>query len=215
MITAINKLVEVGGKSFVADKVNSNGGLDQYPELLELLQSKNGFFAFESALRVFPSQASNESYGLSEWNSKNLWRNHYGNLMKDYFFFAEDIFGGQFCYFDSKIYQFDPETGEAIFMADSLEEWAKKILENYNVLTGYQLAHDWQTKHGQLAYKKRLLPTKLFVLGGEYNSENLGDVDSVEAMQFRGSVAQQIKDLPDGTQINFSIKDWEPISKEN
>ena len=207
MTTAISKLTEIGGIPFSLEKPHSDKNLEKYPGLAELLHSKNGFFAFESALRVFPSESTEQSHGLADWNSKELWKNYYGNLMNDYFFFAEDIFGGQFCYFNSSIYQFDPETGEIKFVSDTLEDWAKKILEDYNVLTGYQFAHDWQTKHGKLAYKKRLIPVKLFIMGGEYNSDNLDDLDSVEGMQLRGSIAQQIQDLPDGTQINFSIKD--------
>ncbi len=212
MESTLNKLIEIGGEAFVSEKPN----MENLPQdLLGLLQSKNGFFAFESALRVFPSKSCDYSYGLSEWNSEKLWKVHYGDLVKDYLFFAEDIFGGQFCYFDSKIYQFDPETAEIKFMADTLEEWSKKILENYNVLTGYQLAHDWQSKHGKLGFKKRLIPKQLFVLGGDYSVDNLGDIDSLEAMQFRGSIAQQIKDLPDGTKIEMKITDWEPIFKDN
>jgi hypothetical protein len=100
-------------------------------------------------------------------------------------------------------------------MADTLEEWCKKILENYNFLTGHQLAHDWQSKYGKLAYKKRLIPKQLFVLGGEFTIENLGDVDALESMQYRGSIAQQIKDLPDGSKIDMKITDWEPIAKKD
>lgn len=37
------------------------------------------------------------------------------------FFFAEDVFGGQFCIKDSKVYTFDPETGSLGYLADDIE----------------------------------------------------------------------------------------------
>lgn len=36
-------------------------------------------------------------------------------------FFAEDVFGGQFCIKDSKVYTFDPETGSLGYLADDIE----------------------------------------------------------------------------------------------
>src|SRR5690242_19113144 len=66
-------------------------------ELANLLTSRNGFVAFESALHVFPVGPVDEGYDLQQWNSPDLWRSAYGNLAEDALFFAEDIFGEQFC----------------------------------------------------------------------------------------------------------------------
>ena len=57
-------------------------------------------------------------------------------------FFAEDIFGTQFCIKSNKIYTFDPETGSIEYIADHIEGWAEIIMKDYNVLTGYPLAHE-------------------------------------------------------------------------
>jgi hypothetical protein len=214
MGTSINKLIEIGGEPFVAEKPDSNGELQKYPELFKLLETKNGFYAFESALRIFPSETCVQSYGLNEWNSANLWKINYGNLTKDYFFFAEDIYGGQFCYVGSKIYYFEPEMAEIDFVADSLEEWALKVLQDYTRLTGHDIAHTWQVKQGPIAYRNRLLPKILFVLGGKVSLDNLIEVDSVHGMKVRGPIAQQINSLPDGTKIDMKVTDWEPISKQ-
>jgi hypothetical protein len=42
-------------------------------------------------------------------------------------------------------------------------------------------------------------------LGGAYDSDNLGTLTLKELIAFSGDVAKQIKDLPDGAQVNF---DW-------
>ncbi|WP_020396257.1 hypothetical protein [Thiolinea disciformis] len=120
-------------------------------------------------------------------------------------FFAEDVFGGQFCLRDSQIYTFDPETGAFEWLAHDLEGWAKAILSDYEMLTGYVFAHHWQEQHGSLLAGKRLLPKIPFVLGGEFILDNLYLGDAVTGMRFRASLAHQMKDLPNGTQIRFNI----------
>jgi len=74
-------------------------------ELLSLLRKKNGFYVFESALHVFPIRSAGSEIGLLEWNEPSLWKNEYQGLADDCLFFAEDIFGIQFCIKDNAIYQ--------------------------------------------------------------------------------------------------------------
>ncbi|MGD9644213.1 MAG: hypothetical protein AB7U73_00785 [Pirellulales bacterium] len=42
-------------------------------------------------------------------------------------------------------------------------------------------------------------------VGGDYVLENLYALDDVKGMRFRASIANQIRDLPDGTKIRFRI----------
>lgn len=176
-------------------------------DLLNLLRQRNGFYALESALHVFPSHSSEQEIGLADWNKNSLWRDDYKGLADDCLFFAEDVFGGQFCIKENKIYTFDPETGALEFLADDIESWAKEVVSDYDVLTGYPLAHQWQKQHGQLPTRKRLLPKLPFVAGGEFVLDNLYLADAVEGMKFRADIANQIKDLPDGAQIKFNVVD--------
>ena len=174
-------------------------------DLLALLQKRNGFYALESALHVFPSHSSQQEIGLVDWNENALWRNEYKGLADDCLFFAEDVFGGQFCIKGGKVYTFDPETGALDYLADDIEGWAQAIVSDYEVLTGYPLAHQWQEQNGQLPAKKRLLPKLPFVAGGEFVLDNLYLADAVEGMRVRADIANQIKDLPDGAQIKFNF----------
>ena len=70
-------------------------------------------------------------------------------------------------------------------------------------MTGFPLAHDWQQVNGALRSRKRLLPKIPFILGGQFESNNLVAVDSVEGMRYRGEIWRQIRDLPDGAQIKL------------
>lgn len=44
------------------------------------------------------------------------------------------------------------------------------------------------------------------VLGGAYDASNLGSNTLVELISFAGDVAEQIKDLPDGSQVELVVK---------
>ncbi|WP_233237909.1 hypothetical protein [Bordetella sp. LUAb4] len=143
--------------------------------------------------------------GLAEWNEDTLWRSAYKGLADDCLFFAEDVFGGQFCIKDNRVFIFDPEAGALESLVDDIEGWAKTLLSDYEMLSGYPLAHQWQKNNGQIPAGKRLLPKVPFTLGGAFDLGNLYLADAVEGMRFRADIAVQIKDLPDGSQIKLNI----------
>jgi hypothetical protein len=90
-------------------------------------------------------------------------------------------------------------------IASSLEEWASKMLLDYNQMTGHPLAHEWQSLHGTLHPRHRLMAKRPFVLGGEYSIENLVSLDSVRVMKGLGNLAFQLHGLPDGAKVEFKM----------
>ena len=203
----IDKLLEISGPSLTSKGLPLAAQAFGIPahSLNALLQRRNGFYSFESALHVFPADRTDLELGLSEWNSRELWISRYGDLADNCFFFAEDIFGGQFCFYDNQVYSFDPETGDKEYLASDLEDWAQLILSDYDYLTGYSLGHGWQERNGQLKQGMRLIPKVPFVAGGEFSTENLYAIGCVQGMQLRGSWARQVHNLPDGAQIEIKI----------
>jgi len=179
-----------------------------FQDLIQMLSAKNGFYAFEGALHVFPwvDPLSLESgLGLQAWNEKGLWRDWYQGLTDGLFFFAEDAFGGQFAIRGEEIVSFDPESGEIEPLASSLESWANELLQSYERLTGYPLARSWQLVNGPIPVGKRLLPKIPFILGGAYEVSNLYAVDAVQGMRYRGELWEQLRDLPDGAQVRLKV----------
>ena len=206
----IEKLISISSNSFNQGQVNLAtdfsaiaGNLGNDHALF--LSKKNGFYAFESALRVFPSGASEFSFSIEEWNSEGLWRKEYAGLADGCLFFAEDIFGGQFCIKNNVIHSFDPETGGLEEVADSFEGWVEELLADYNVWTGYSLAEEWQKINGVLPNHQRLMPKTPFACGGQFELDNLMAIDVVSGMKARANLAKQIIDMPDGAQIEFNI----------
>lgn len=175
-------------------------------ELFCLLGGRNGFYAFESALLVRPLDFEGPPLGIFQWNIATVWKADYKIDFKKAIFFAEDVFGVQFCILNDVINSFDPETGEFKVVAKSLEEWAGWILDDSKTRTGWPLAHFWQLKQGPLKAGVRLLPKVPFVLGGEFSIENLYFLNDAEGMRFRASIANQLQDCPDGTKVVLDIK---------
>ena len=175
-------------------------------ELCSLLADKNGFFAFGSSLLVRPLDYECQPLGVLQWNHSSVWRTGYELNLGESVFFSEDVFGVQFCIRDNSVQSFDPETGRFTQVAETLEDWARWILENHRVKTGWPLAHQWQKKHGPLPIGMRLLPKVPFVCGGQFSVENLYALKDADGMRFRASIANQLADVPDGTEIVFKIQ---------
>jgi hypothetical protein len=182
---------------------NANGRL--VGEWLQMLDRRNGFFCFESALHVFPSRSGAGVMGLSEWNAADGWRQEYKNLDRGGLFVAEDIFGNQFSILGDLIYTFDAETAEVKHFARSIDEWADKVVTDFNAVTGFPVAHQWQSAHGALPAGQRLVPKTPFVLGGEFKIDNLYACEASAGMRARGNLAVQIAGVPDGAAINYKV----------
>jgi hypothetical protein len=209
MTTQLEKLVKLGApvRGVPVDRVRLEGVLErgQVEALMPLLQLANGFYAFESALHVFADTGPAPEQGLVEWNDKGTWISEYGGMADGGIYFAEDIFGTQFCLRAGVVATFDPETGAFETMASSIEDWAYNVLRDPGLWTGHPLAHQWQADHGAIEPGRRLIPKRPFVMGGEFACDNLYVADAVKAMRYRGSVAVQIRDLPDGTPITLKV----------
>lgn len=176
-------------------------------ELLMLLRMKNGFYAFESALHVFPFVKDDcfNSQDLVRWNTPELWKHAYGKQAETLFAFAEDIFGYQFCSKGEQIVRFDPETGNTEKICSSVEEWATLMCSDYNFQTGYPVAKAWQAKHGPIARGNRLVPIcPLVSKEGSYDVSNFYEVDDLKGILSRADFARQIRDVQDGQQVRIT-----------
>jgi hypothetical protein len=178
--------------------------------LAQLLNRRNGFYAFDSALLVRPLKNGGSPLGLVEWNMHGLWKEQYVENLADMLFFAEDGFGGQFAIRNNTVCCFDPETGQFEVIGPSLDAWVNDLLNDYEFRTGYPLVHAWQERNAHLAPGMRLVPKIPFVCGGRYEVNNLYSLNEVKGMQFRASIARQIRDLPDGSQVILDISPTDP-----
>lgn len=207
----IEKLLSLCSEDLSSAKPTKNHtSLYDFPlvhELEELLARRNGFYGFGSALHVLPWETTESETGVLDWNAPSLWISSYKGMADGALFFAEDIFGGQFCLRNDGVYTFDPETGDFDKLASNINEWCQVILADYQVLTGYSLAHAWQTTHGEIPPGYRLAPRIPFVAGGLFATENLYPGRSFELLKARANIALQIRDIPDGGCIEIILTD--------
>jgi hypothetical protein len=212
MSANLDKLLWIAGEQLgptitkIPDDIREQAGA-LASELEMLLVRKNGFYAFESALHLFPCNPGSGKYDLVQWNSEELWRKDYGEPARGMLFFAEDLFGEQFAIKDGRIHRFHLETGESDEIASSIEEWAKLILDDKDLETGFSLGHEWQVRNGALPSGQRLSPVYPFVLGGSYDIDKLNAIDSLALMRFNADLANQVRNMPDGTQVELKVVD--------
>jgi hypothetical protein len=208
----INKLLEISSKPLIVNLDEAQGmqtliEVGHRNELLRLLRVKNGFYAFESALHVFPLVMDDwfNSQDLARWNAPTLWKHAFGKKAETLFAFAEDIFGYQFCSQGDQIVRFDPETGDVERVCSSVDEWAMLICHDYNFQTGYPVAKAWQAKHGPIAQGNRLVPIyPLISKEGSYDVSNFYEVDDLKGMLSRANFARQVRDVKDGQQVKIT-----------
>ncbi|MFE5088094.1 hypothetical protein [Streptomyces mirabilis] len=181
-------------------------------DLLSLLSERNGFYAFESALHVFPTDdRDSQLQSLESWNSAVGWRRAYGELDPGLFFFAEDLFGLQFGTDGEVVFSFNPETANVVRLSEGLAEWEKLVLSDYSHMTGHSLAHEWQVRNGEIPVGHRLIPRIPFVVGGSFSVENMVLVESWGAMKYWGDFARSVAEVPDGEQFRFDVSKVERI----
>lgn len=208
-MTAIEKLASIGALPVEAPTVDQASlsaelGASAARVLWPLLSAKNGFLAFESALQVFALEPQSP-HGIAQWNSSAGWRSHYGSLTGGLTFFAQDVFGGQYAVDGDGIVKFEPELGERSDFAPSAEAWAMEILEDHDYETGFTLAHEWQTEHRPLTFGERLYPKFPFVLGGNYEPDNLWAAVADKALPMRGFLAQKLHGMKDGSHVRLVL----------
>jgi hypothetical protein len=79
-------------------------------------------------------------------------------------------------------------------------------LQDFEVFTGFALAHAWQQERGPIPVGMRLIPKVPFVLGGgEFSSANLSLSDAVHGMRLRARLAVRLHNLPDGSAVRLRV----------
>ncbi|HEX7758036.1 MAG TPA: hypothetical protein VF459_00930 [Caulobacteraceae bacterium] len=173
------------------------GGAERTRELDALLGARDGFFAFDDALVVFPVSAPARRLDLARLNNGD-WTATYWHRCEDLLFFAADALGDLFALHGDKVVRFATESGVIEPMADTLEDWAAKLLADPAGEAGWPFVKTWAAAHGALEEGWRLTGRHPFVLDGAFDLDNLEQRALTEILAFRGPLATRIHELPPG-----------------
>ncbi|MSP61151.1 MAG: SMI1/KNR4 family protein [Myxococcales bacterium] len=173
-----------------------------------LLEQANGAWLFAGALHLFGACEGPPWHGLRAWNAPATWRDAYARLTDGLVFFAEDAFGDQYGYSGrgGEVVRFDAELGRREQVADSFGHWLDAVLTHPEAMLPLDVVA------AQAALGKRLRPgNQLFAYPPLFSVEaaegvDLGHVDAIEAMRFRGALAVQLQGLPPGTQVKIDLE---------
>ena len=172
-----------------------------------LLELKNGAYLWDGALHLFGACERPTWHSLRAWNAPSTWRDTYGELTGTLAFFAEDAFGDQYAYRDrgGEVVVFEAELGRVSTVAPSFLAWVELMLEHGREilpvdLLARQSGEGKRSTPGQQHFAYPPLCTVESLQGVE-----VGHVDAVEAMRFRGQLARTLHHLPLGTRVKIEV----------
>jgi hypothetical protein len=193
--------------SFNPAEVASNSTLDlmRDRDYTNFLAAQNGLFAFSRSLHIFGSGTPFDFHNVDARN-RGRWKSFYGNAIEGIEFFAEDVFGHLFGLKVGVALSFDPESMEMNQLGHGFRGWVEYLVGDLNFATGKSLAAEYLKKNGPLAYGERLSPIKPFVLGGDFELENLRPMPWERNLEWKATIYSKTHNLPDGAQIELKVE---------
>lgn len=161
----------------------------------------NGGFFFNRSLQIY-SVGTAESFNDIFSLNKQI-QLIYRTILVDEFFFAQDVFGNQFGFSSKGIVFFNIETGEKEYIGKSFDDWTERLKSDFDYYTGESILLGWIQQWSDLNYNERLCPTIPFVVGGEYEIENLFKSTYPNYLLNNFNIANQVYNLPEGTPIKL------------
>jgi hypothetical protein len=172
---------------------------------IEFLRDNNGGYFYTNSLLLFGFSEKQEQFNILHMN--DLYKKYYANLVDGLYFFGQDIFGNGFAFENESIVFFNMESGQKDVLASSFIEWLEVLYNDLDYYTGESLVSELNNdERKELTINKRLSPKYPFILGGEYDINNLVLKNYIENISYNSSIAKQVYGLPAGSKIEIKIE---------
>jgi len=165
----------------------------------------NGGYYYNRSLHIYSVGSVDDFNNIFYIN--DLLKKEYNEIIKNEFFFAQEIFGNQFGFSQDGIVFLNIETGEKNILAENFDGWYNEIRNDLDYYTGRNIVNAWNAIHEPLDHNTRLCPTVPFVIGGEYEIENLYKSIFPNFLLSNANIARQIYDLPEGAPVVLKLKE--------
>ncbi len=171
---------------------------------INYLLNTNGGYYCKGALHFFGVSDRNKFHDLRFIGQIVSESYEEFNIIEEMEIIGEDIFGNLFVFLKNGYGLFNIETADIEYIANDFTGFLNKISSDIKFYTGESLVLNREMSE-QLCTGYRYCPIFPFILGGEYQTENLYLKDMVANIKFSSDLAKQIKNLPDGTKIKYQI----------
>lgn len=171
------------------------------PDLVRVIEDTNGFILHEGALHVRGASLMPEWHSLrAAWRGVSAFHTLYESVDAADIPFAQDQVGDQFLLRDGQVLRLAAETGDIEALASNLEDFIARLSEDIEGFLNVGLGHTMQPGQLLLAY-----PPFVFRESGAESS--LKPTRAGEVILFHADLARQIRDIPDGGQVEFNVSD--------
>jgi hypothetical protein len=178
------------------------------PELALLLQDHNGFVQFGGGLHVRGACRQPAWHSLRDaWLGEYAFHRLYPDVPAEDIPFAEDCLGDQFLLHEGKVWRLAAETGELEPLGVSLTEFLDKAQADPVEYLSLDPLLQFQQGGGCLEPGQLLAAYPPFCTKQAAEGVTLAAVEAEEQRRFLADFAAQIRDLPDGGEIEFEVMD--------
>src|SRR6185503_16420442 len=132
------------------------------------------------------------------WHGAKAFHTLYEDVRPSDIPFAQDQVGDQFLIRDSVVFRLFAETGEIEDLAGTLHDFFSRVSSDIEGFLNVGLGHRMQP--GQLFHA---FPPFCFDNGGD--SVSLKPLPASDVILFHADLARQIRDVPDGGQVEFKV----------
>ncbi len=171
------------------------------PDLVGILSDTNGFILHEGALHVRGASLEPQWHSLrAALHGPTAFHTLYESVLATDIPFAQDQVGDQFLLRDGGVFRLSSETGDIEPLADSLSDFFSRVAADIEEFLDVGLGHPMLPGQLLLAYPP-------FVFEESETDTSLKPVDAGAVILFHADLARQIRDVPDGGQIEIKFVD--------
>ena len=170
------------------------------PELAELLRETNGFILHGGALHFRGASLVPAWHSLRvAMHDAEAFHQMYEEVERGDIPFAQDLFGDLFVLREGVVLRLFAETGEIEALSRSLEEFLTHLCDDFSEFLNVQPS---TLQPGQLVLA---YPPFCFEESGKEIDQT--PLPAREVIHFHATLAQQLKDVPEGAKIKFNVNE--------
>jgi hypothetical protein len=194
--------MNIPGITWEGGKIDDEDILPELPaNLVRLLRNKNGFILHNGALHVRGACLMPEWHSLrAAWRGAMAFQQLYDSVLPSDIPFAQDQVGDQFLIRESIVFRLPAETGEIECLAESLEVFFCRVNSDIESFLNIGLKHTM--KPGQLLHA-----APPFCIRQSSGGASLRPLPASEVILVHAKFAREIREIPDGGQIEIDVTD--------